>query len=79
MTKIRLCESFIVVLAIGFPGLPAASALAQQGEVAPASLIKEAPKGAPNIVLVLLDDVGFGAASTFGGAAATPALEMLAK
>ena len=27
----------------------------------------QAPKGAPNIVLVLLDDVGFGASSTFGG------------
>lgn len=26
----------------------------------------QAPKGAPNIVLVLLDDVGFGASSTFG-------------
>lgn len=25
------------------------------------------PKGVPNIVLVLLDDVGFGASSTFGG------------
>src|SRR5262249_22277876 len=27
----------------------------------------QAPKGAPNILLVLLDDVGFGACSTFGG------------
>ena len=26
-----------------------------------------APAGAPNVVLVLLDDVGFGASSTFGG------------
>ena len=26
-----------------------------------------APKGAPNIVLILLDDVGFGQFSTFGG------------
>jgi len=25
------------------------------------------PAGAPNVVVVLLDDVGFGAASTFGG------------
>ena len=28
----------------------------------------KAPKGAPNIVLILLDDTGFSAASTFGGA-----------
>ena len=37
-----------------------------------------APKGAPNIVLILLDDVGFGATSTTGGPVATPALEKLA-
>jgi arylsulfatase len=39
----------------------------------------QAPKGAPNIVLVLLDDVGFGASSTFGGPINTPTLERLAK
>ena len=38
-----------------------------------------APKGAPNIVLILLDDVGFGASSTFGGPITTPTLERLAK
>ncbi len=32
----------------------------------------KAPAGAPNIVLVLLDDVGFGAASAFGGPVETP-------
>lgn len=37
-----------------------------------------APEGAPNIVLILLDDVGFGAPSVFGGPAQTPALEQLA-
>lgn len=39
----------------------------------------QAPKGAPNIVLVLSDDVGFGASSTFGGPIETPTLERLAK
>ncbi len=39
---------------------------------------RKAPAGAPNVVLVLLDDVGFGAASTFGGPAATPAMDQLA-
>ncbi|AYH42915.1 arylsulfatase [Azoarcus sp. DN11] len=38
----------------------------------------KAQPDAPNIVLVLLDDVGFGATSTFGGAAATPNLDQLA-
>ena len=38
----------------------------------------KAPAGAPNIVLILLDDVGFGTISTFGGPAQTPALDQLA-
>src|SRR5262249_44478504 len=38
----------------------------------------QAPRGAPNILLVLLDDVGFGATGTFGGPAATPTLDRLA-
>ena len=37
-----------------------------------------APKGAPNIIVVLLDDVGFGAAGTFGGPVQTPELDRLA-
>ena len=39
---------------------------------------KQAPKGAPNVLVVLLDDVGFGATSTFGGPVPTPALDQLA-
>jgi len=33
-----------------------------------------APAGAPNVLLVLLDDVGFGHTSTFGGPVNTPTL-----
>jgi arylsulfatase A-like enzyme len=36
------------------------------------------PAGAPNVVVILLDDVGFGHASTFGGPIPTPALDQLA-
>ncbi len=36
------------------------------------------PAGAPNVLVVLLDDVGFGAASAFGGPCATPTAERLA-
>ena len=39
----------------------------------------KAPRGAPNILLVLLDDVGFGMCSTFGGPVPTPHLDKLAK
>jgi hypothetical protein len=37
-----------------------------------------APAGAPNVLLVLLDDVGFGQTSTFGGPANTPTVQRLA-
>jgi arylsulfatase len=37
------------------------------------------PEGAPNVVVALLDDVGFGASSAFGGPCQTPAAERLAK
>lgn len=55
-------------------------AVAQDAPAAPAvPLQPQAPAGAPNVVLVLLDDVGFGASSTFGGPAVTPTLDELAK
>jgi arylsulfatase A-like enzyme len=37
-----------------------------------------APKGAPNVLLIMTDDTGFGAASTFGGPIPTPALDRVA-
>jgi len=37
-----------------------------------------APPGAPNVLLILLDDVGFAQTSTFGGPVQTPALQRLA-
>ena len=36
------------------------------------------PKGAPNVLIVLIDDVGFGATSAFGGPCQTPTAEKLA-
>ncbi len=36
------------------------------------------PEGAPNVLIVLIDDTGFGAASAFGGPCATPNAERLA-
>ncbi len=36
------------------------------------------PEGAPNVLVVLLDDVGFGASSAFGGPCETPSFERLA-
>ena len=38
----------------------------------------QAPKGAPNVVLILLDDAGFGQFSTFGGGVPSPTMDKLA-
>ena len=37
------------------------------------------PKGAPNILLIMTDDQGYGISSTFGGVIPTPALDRIAK
>ncbi|MGP8166127.1 MAG: sulfatase-like hydrolase/transferase [Steroidobacteraceae bacterium] len=36
------------------------------------------PKGAPNVLIVLIDDAGFGSSSAFGGPCYTPTAELLA-
>ncbi len=41
--------------------------------------VKKAPAGAPNVIWILLDDVGFGAISPFGGLINTPTFDSLAR
>src|SRR5664279_1156420 len=43
----------------------------------PARLVP--PKGAPNILLIMTDDQGYGVSGTFGGVIPTPALDRVAK
>ncbi|MFN8255900.1 MAG: arylsulfatase [Bacteroidales bacterium] len=38
----------------------------------------KAPEGAPNVVVVLIDDMGYGVSETFGGPIHTPTMEKLA-
>ncbi len=45
---------------------------------APARWEVKAPQGAPNVVVVLIDDIGFGASSSFGGPINMPNLEKVA-
>jgi arylsulfatase len=45
---------------------------------APPRFDVRAPQGAPNVVIVLIDDMGFGASSAFGGPIRMPTLEQLA-
>ncbi len=44
----------------------------------PAPWEVKAPEGAPNVVIILLDDIGFGAPSPFGGPVNMPTLQQLA-
>ena len=37
------------------------------------------PKGAPNVLLIMTDDAGYGVAGTFGGVIPTPALDRIAQ
>ena len=48
-----------------------------EGSVASYTQPIKAPPDAPNILLVLIDDAGFGNPSTFGGPVATPTFDKL--
>jgi hypothetical protein len=37
------------------------------------------PKGAPNVLLIMTDDAGYGVSGTFGGVIPTPAMDRIAK
>ena len=46
---------------------------------APERFDVKAPKGAPNVVVILIDDIGFGASNHFGGPINMPVLDKLGK
>ncbi len=66
------------VLPIPEPEYPAITELDARNVEAPPPFAVHAPEGAPNVVIVLIDDIGFGAGSGFGGAIQTPTLDRLA-
>ena len=65
-------------LPIQEPERPTYSELDVRNVEAPPRFEIKAPEKAPNVVIVLIDDVGFGATSTFGGPIQTPTLDSLA-
>lgn len=67
------------VLPIAEPEFPPIDELDARKAQAPARLEVKAPKGAPNVVIVLIDDIGFGHSSAFGGPIRMPTLEKLAQ
>src|SRR5688572_22814033 len=67
------------VLPIRERSYPFDTALDARNATAPARFEVKAPEKAPNVVIVLIDDQGFGVSSAFGGPVNEPALEKLAK
>jgi arylsulfatase A-like enzyme len=66
------------VLPVREPQYPPITELDVRKAQAPPFFEVTAPKGAPNVVLVLLDDMGFGQPSAFGGGINMPTLDWLA-
>lgn len=65
-------------LPIKGPWYPPITTLDARDAKAPPVFQVTAPKGAPNVVVILLDDLGFGGTSAFGGVIDTPHIDELA-
>jgi len=67
------------VLPIQEPPRPTYTELDVRNVKTPPHTEVKAPSGAPNVVIILIDDLGFGAPSVFGGPIPTPTLDRLAQ
>jgi arylsulfatase A-like enzyme len=66
------------VLPIPEPAVTPITELDARNAKAPVRFEVKAPANAPNVVIVLIDDMGFGVSSAFGGPVRMPTFEMLA-
>jgi arylsulfatase len=66
------------VLPVPEPSTPPITEQDARKAKAPPRFEVKAPASAPNVVIVLIDDIGFGHASTFGGPVQMPTLQALA-
>src|SRR5262245_53341464 len=66
-------------LPIPEPKVDPITEIAARKAKAPPRFDVKAPPGAPNVVIVLIDDMGFGQSSAFGGPVNMPTVERLAK
>jgi arylsulfatase A-like enzyme len=67
------------ILPIQAPERPPITEIDARKAKAPPQFKIDAPKNAPNVVIVLIDDIGFGTATGFGGGVGTPTLDRLSK
>ena len=66
------------VLPVREPSYPPITEMDARNATAPPMFRVTAPQGAPNVVIVLIDDMGFGHPSTFGGPCRMPTMDRLA-
>jgi len=66
------------VLPIKEPTRPTYKELDARNVTPPSQWEVKAPKGAPNVVVILIDDMGFGVSQPFGGPVTTPTMDNLA-
>lgn len=66
------------VLPIPEPERPQSAVLDVRNATAPPRFEVKAPPGAPNVIIILLDDLGFAGTSAFGGPISTPTFDRLA-
>src|SRR5438132_13828138 len=76
-TSKRVQRGVLPIPAQPYAGFVAYDARDPDSKFAPIELLQP-PHGAPNVLIVLLDDVGFGASSAFGGPCQMPAADRLA-
>jgi arylsulfatase len=67
------------VLPVHLPAPPKITELDAKMMKTPPWIEVDAPEGAPNVVIVLIDDMGFGVPDTFGGPVPMPTLDRLAR
>lgn len=67
------------VLPIKEPDRPTYKELDARNVTPPARFEVKAPEGAPNVLVILIDDMGFGVSETFGGPITTPTMDKLAR
>lgn len=78
-TGATAAESDRTVLPLPEPPREASTILDARDATPPPFFTVTPPEGAPNVLLILIDDLGFGGTSAFGGPVATPSFDQMAR
>jgi len=79
MTAAAAAEPDRTVLPLAEPPRQVSTELDVRNATPPPRFEVKAPEGAPNVLLILIDDLGFAGTSAFGGPVATPTFDQLAR